>query len=49
MTQRTVLVLGFDPYRVPVPDPRHAPQASIAFNSSPEGSADAAARSLADA
>jgi hypothetical protein len=121
MTRPAVLVLGFDPYRVPVPDPdavaaaldrgqarfaelglatdtcligldddvpavvraaltgrswdcvvvggglrkppealelfelvvnlvhRHAPQATIAFNSSPEDSADAAVRSLATA
>jgi hypothetical protein len=120
MTRPAVLVLGFDPYRVPVPDPdavaaaldrgqarfaefdlvtdtcliglddvaavvtaalsgrpwdcvvvggglrkppealelfelvvnlvhRHAPQAAIAFNSSPEDSADAAVRSLAAA
>jgi hypothetical protein len=120
-TRRAVLVLGFDPYRVPMPDPdavaaaldrgqarftefdlvtdtcligldddiasvvtaalsarpwdcvvvggglrkppealelfelvvnlvhRHAPQAAIAFNSSPEDSADAAVRSLAAA
>ena len=120
-TRRTVLVLGFDPYRVPMPDPdavaaaldrgqarfaefdlvtdtcligldddvaavvsaaltarpwdciviggglrkspealelfelvvnlvhRHAPQATIAFNSSPEDSADAAVRSFAAA
>lgn len=119
MTGSTVLVIGFDPYRAPVPDPdavaaaldrgrarfaefglsaetclvgvddrieddvtaalaarpwdcvvvgggirtppealelfervvnlvrRHAPQAAIAFNTSPEDSADAAARSLA--
>jgi hypothetical protein len=121
MTRSSVLIIGFDPYRVPVPDPdsvaaaldrgdarfaefdldpescliglddrietdvikaltrrawdcvvigggirkpaealelfelvvnlvrRHAPQAVIAFNTSPEDSADAAARSLAAA